>query len=573
MPKFGPPKRDPRNRNVKHHRTGTREPQQWEWASDTQEKVFWHGPTPLCVAGGYNAAKTTGLLKKILFLSETFPKNRGVIYRATAKHLKETTMPSFFKHCPEEMWIYGGKRVDSEFYLKFNNGSEILWMHMEDADKEQVIDGLEINWFFGNQAEQTQEEIFDRLMLRLGRWDKTEVPQHVVDEYQRTFNAPWPWVHEHTKRLMPPTYPMLDCNPDTELHWIWRRFHPESPEHWEKKIPETDDFGKETGKLRSYHDLGYTFYNATMLENRFATKSQKQLALSKDKYYVRRYVYGDWKIPEGQIHDIPKESLIVGDPITVDYLRRTCTLHRILDHGDSAPTCCGWAAVDADGNIFFYREYYMPNTLISEHRRNITSLSYQERYVSNLADPSIFHPSMQKEGKRWSVQDEYEDCVNLPRDTAIFWRKGDNDEMGTRNRINEFLRLQGTGKFLADGTEEPRIHPITKELGLWPRLFFVTKTLAYPQGCDHIIRETRSQRREKLGMDNGRPVYSDDRDKKIPDHGYDIVRYEIASRPRSATERARQYGRKSFHTVRMSAIRERKFGHYKRMADRVRRTA
>lgn len=563
----GRPGRDPRNRNVRHHRTADRGPQTWDWASQTQQDVFFYGPAPMVASGGFNAAKTTGILRKILYISDLYPQNRGVIARRVAKELRDTTMASFYKHCPEEAYIYGGKRSDSEFYLRLNNGSEILFMHMDDPQTENVIRGLEINWFFLNQAEEIEEEIFDLLMMRLGRWDKTTVPEQTVKDYEATLGKPWPWVSEQG-RILPPTFPMLDCNPDTEMHWIWRRFHPESPEHWEKRIPEP-----ETGVLRSYFDLGYKLFHMSMLENKFVTKQQKQLALSKDEHYVRRFVHGYWGNPEGQIHRIPKESLIPGNQVTVDYLRRTCTLHRVLDHGDAAPTACGWYAVDYDGNMFFYREYYVPNVLISEHRKNITSLSTNERYRTNLADPSIFHPSMQKDGKRWSVQDEYEDVTNLPRETAIFWQKGDNDEMGTRNRINEYLRLQGTGKVLLDGTEGPRIHPITKEMGLWPRIFFITKTQEYSQGCDHIIRETRSQRRERIGTDNGRPIFSDDRDKKIPDHGYDLVRYAVASRPPLASEARRQYGRRSFHRTRMEAIRLRKFGAYREMSRRLRRTA
>jgi hypothetical protein len=47
----------------------------------------------------------------------------------------------------------------------------------------------------------------------------------------------------------------------------------------------------------------------------------------------------------------------------------------------------------------------------------------------------------------------------------------------------------------------------------------------------HALKQTRNQRRVKIGTDLGHPIFSDERDPDITDHGYDPVRYMIASRP------------------------------------------
>jgi hypothetical protein len=165
-----------------------------------------------------------------------------------------------------------------------------------------------------------------------------------------------------------------------------------------------------------------------------------------------------------------------------------------------------------------YREYYMPNKMVSHHRANIAALSEGERYEQDLADPSIFYQMPQKQGGRWSVADEYGDCRDQPRETAIFWKPADNNELGTRNRINEHLRV-----------DPERVHPIAKTQGA-PRLFFVQRNDTYPNGVYHVLRELRSQRRVKVGTDLGRPIFSDERDPGLADHGYDCARYFIASR-------------------------------------------
>ena len=479
------------------------DPIELAWASETQRAAFEYGPEPMCLSGGWGSGKTYTACLKGLLLSDTFPKNRGVIARRVAKELRQTTMATFFKLCPPTAY-QRGRRNDQDGLLELNNGSQILWLHLDDPATEGVIKGLEINWFFIDQAEENperMEELFDMLLARLGRWDQTVVPPPVIAEYEAREGHAWPYGDPVTGRAQPPPYAMIACNPDTELHWIYRRFHPESPEFRER-----------------YEPQGYRMFHMPSLENRFLSDVNRAQLLAHDDAFVRRYVRGEWGLPEGAIHTIDALSLVQGTPEVVEYLQRTCTLHRTLDHGDSAPTCCLWWAVDRNGNVFAYREYYLPNALISTHRQNLTELSRYERYEFQLADPSIFHKQMQKYGGRWSVADEYSDTINLPKDSAIYWQPADNNELGTRNRINEYLRV-----------DPERVHPLTGQTGA-PRLFFVTATAAYPQGCVHVLRETRSQRRVKIATDLGRPVFSDERDPHISDHAYDCARYFIASR-------------------------------------------
>jgi hypothetical protein len=138
-------------------------------------------------------------------------------------------------------------------------------------------------------------------------------------------------------------------------------------------------------------------------------------------------------------------------------------------------------------------------------------------WCSKASDPSIFHQMPTKQDGRWSVSDEYGEVQSQPRETAIFWQPADNNELGTRNRINEYLRFEPT-----------RIHPITKQPGS-ARLFFMREAPEYPNGIRHLIRETRAQRRLKVAVDDGRAVYSDERDENVSNHSYDCLRYAVAS--------------------------------------------
>ncbi len=70
-----------------------------------------------------------------------------------------------------------------------------------------------------------------------------------------------------------------------------------------------------------------------------------------------------------------------------------------------------------------------------------------------------------------------------------------------------------------------------------------------------MLRELRNQRRVKMGTELGRPIFSDERDPTIVDHGYDNVRYFIASRPPiPAAEQESAEG--TFSGARLARIRE-----------------
>lgn len=526
-----------------------------EWASDQQKEVFEYGPAPICASGGFGASKTWALVMKSLLISDVFPKNRGVIVRRVFTELQKTTMATFYKLLPASAYSHGGRRNDQEKYLRLNNGSEVLFMHLDDPDVANVIKGIEINWFFIDQAEEVPEEIFDKLKTRLGRWDKTEVPQEMI-ERELLAGRKWAWYDPRGKPI-PPTYAMLACNPDTKLHWIYRRFHPDSPEHHELR---DDGYGGQT----SYQREGYKLVTMRSFDNRFLSQQNRQELASADKSFRLRYAEGLWGNPEGQIHTIPEACKIPGTKELVSYLLRSCTLHRSLDHGDTAPTCCGWWAVDSAGNIFLFAEYYKGNALVSQHRKEIRSWDKEFgilvdipaglRYTLQLADPNIFTKTQQKNGGRFSIADDYSDGNLSTPDDAIYWTAADNNEMVTRSRINEYLQV-----------DRERVNPITKMKGS-PRLFFITKTDEWPFGCVRTVHQTESQQRVKIGTELGKPVYGDDREPGIVDHAYDVVRYFLSSRAPVAVGLVNRSAPNSFMSVRNNLVQFKKRGGFDKIA-------
>jgi len=441
-------------------------------------------------SGGFNNGKTYVACLKALTLCSTFPKYRFVFAREVYKDLKNTTMATFFKLCPDE-FVESHNFQDGKTVLK--NHSEILWMHLDEIN-EQSLRGLEINSVCIDQAEEISEQIYDILDARIGRWDEAVIPKDLLD-----LNPDWPI--SPTGKLIAPSYMMLLCNPDTQYHFIYRKYHPDSVERDSSFFFVEGEWDVNLGSVETY-----------------------QAAMKHSDEWIEKYIKGKWGISSAQIHRVREDSLLDYSEDLMDRILRKGNLFRVLDHGETAPTCCLWVA--ALGGVFVvYREYYMPNRLISYHRQAIHDLSMAETYSANWSDPQMFKKTGQKDGGYWTTADEYMD-KNL-YSPPLYWIPADNNEFATRNRINELL--SGSA-----GTS----HPITFKDDS-PRIYFIKKSPQHPFGCYHVIRETQSQRRKLIGYFNGTAVYSDDREDSVADHSYDCLRYFVAMHGTGKTEPGR----------------------------------
>ena len=451
-----------------------------QFANRAQREFYYATARNQCFSGGFNNGKTyAGCFKSFTLLS-TFPNYRMAIARQTLADLKKTTMQTFFKICPKEILA---RHNEQDGFTEFINKSCIYWPHLDKVD-ESTLRGLEINSALVDQAEETEEKVFDVLDGRIGRWDNAEIPETLKAQMDN-----WP-TSRKTGKLIAPSYNMLLCNPDTQFHYIFRKFHPDSLERRPNFYYVEGEWDAELGSIETYNE-----------------------ALTHDEEWVAKFVRGQWGISNAQIHTLPSDSILEPDEDLLARIKLKGNLFRVLDHGDASPTCCLWFAV-LDGCFICYREYYCPNQPISQHRRNISDLSEGEIYSGNFADPSIFRKTAQKDGGFWTVADEYMDKrVSGP---ALNWIPADNNEFATRNRINELLRSSGAV-----------FHPIRKSPKV-PSLYFIKKSETYPQGCFHAIKEIQSQRRKSLGYIDGKAIFCDDREDSVADHAYDCVRYFVA---------------------------------------------
>ena len=386
----------------------------------------------------------------------------------------------------------------------------VIWIHLDNVE-ESTLRGIEANSIYIDQPEEVEEKVIDILDARLGRWDNVSIPQKLLDE-----NTRWP-INELTGKHIVPSYFMLTPNPDTQYHWIYRRYHPLSLE-----------------KRKDY------FFVESEWDQKLGSRESYENALNHDEEWVAKYVKGQWGISNAQIHRVWGESFLEYDKNLLDKIKRKGNLYRVLDHGESSPTACLWFA--AIGGIYIcYREYYVPGKVVSEHRKAINDLSEDEQYSGNYADPSIFHKEAKKNAGFWSIADEYmsKDIDNVSK--PIAWTPADNNEFATRNRINEILRPRDYFK-----------HPLT-EASPAPGIYFIKRSVENPFGCFHSINETGAQRRKLLGYEDGKAIYSDDREESVKDHAYDCIRYFVAMHGSGRVERKPPIPRNSIAYYRMKA--------------------
>ena len=464
--------------------------------ANLQQKAFYYAVERNQVfSGGFNNGKSYGGCLKALTLLLTFPNYRYLIARQVRADLMKTTYETFLKLCPKE-FILSNNTQEGVTVLK--NESKINWIHLDKVE-ESTLRGIEPNSVLVDQAEETEEKVFDVLDARVGRWDNAQIPQHLLDA-----NPFWP-KNAKTGKLIAPSYMGLLCNPDTQYHYIYRKFHPDSLERESNVFWIEGEWDSGLGSTETY-----------------------QKALGRGEEWVAKYVRGIWGISDAQIHRLGNDSLLDWTPELWEDIKRKGALFRVMDHGDASPTCCLWVAA-YKGVYVFFREYYVPNQVISYHRKSIHELSGAESYNCNYADPSIFNKASQKNGGFWSVADEY-----LTKDISaptVAWQPADNNEFATRNRINELLRSQGFR------------NPVTDEPG--PGIYFIKKSEVWPFGCFHSINQLQAQRRKLLGYIDGKSAYTDDRE-DVVDHAYDPIRYFVAMHGRSSAEPARKAPRMSF---------------------------
>ena len=404
--------------------------------------------------GAVGGGKSWALSAEGLRLSLAYPGNRGFMCRDESTAFKNTTLATLIKLIGEVETLTGQKIMSNHHKtdrkIWFINGSCIMYGSLGDAQDFERIKSLEVGWFAIDEASETPLDNFNMLKSRL-RW---RLPDKSV----------------------PPYFGLLASNP--EAGWVKDTFVTRA--QMGESLP-NHSFTQALPSDNPHLPPGYV----------------EDLRSSNPAHWVKRYLEGSWDALEGQIWSEYDTDIHVINDFKIP---ENWTKFRAIDHGRVNPTCCLWFAVDGDGNLYTYREYYKTG-IVSNHCETINKFSKGEEYTSTYLDPSCWGRTMEKNGRLWSIKNEYSEY-------HIYCTKANNEVLAGLNRVSEYLL-----------TDRDRIHPITEEKGS-PRIFIF-------KSCVNLQREIPNYVWHKGTsdlIDKERPV-------KKNDHGCDALRYGIMSRP------------------------------------------
>lgn len=175
-----------------------------------------------------------------------------------------------------------------------------------------------------------------------------------------------------------------------------------------------------------------------------------------------------------------------------------------MDHGFTNPTCWLWGAVDKEGRLVIYHEYYASGLLVNQHAKTVLETNKKLNRIPSyyVGDPSIRNTDPIT---GTSVHLEY-----VQHGVPIVL--GNNDQKAGIQAVSRLLK--GIGINQEDGTTK------------WYPKLFITRD------CVNLISELKTLqwevwRDKKSQHDRNRK----EEQKKKNDHAADTLRYMVASRP------------------------------------------
>lgn len=404
------------------------------------------GPSYILYSGGVGSGKT--LIGCVTVLTMAFLHSGDyLVCRLFNPELKLTTYKTFLEICPKEL-IAEHRVADQIIKIKSLDGgiSNVIFRGLEEPDKHR---SLNLCAAYIDEASQVSEEAFTLLQSRLRG--------------------------KHYRKILGTT------NPNGHS-WLYR--------YWIKK-----DFANANAKKQFFS------VHAASTENLHLPEGYVQNMLDLwSEERIKREVMGSWDAFQGQIYTEFERAKHVVKPFKIP---DEWTRFVGLDHGYRNPTAAIYCAMDYDGRIYVYREFYQSEWIIEEivkgrrdtNQPGLIELTAKEKIEGIWIDPST-------KANRGKDSDFTTYLEYLPKDWALV--PANNEVANGIDRVKQLLKPH-------ERTGEPRL------------LFFDT--------CTNLIEQMSQYKYEELtpGQEMGKNIKESP--VKKDDHAVDALRYAIMSRP------------------------------------------
>jgi hypothetical protein len=470
---------------------------QWRPHAGAQE-TFLRRPEFEVLFGGSAGPGKTDCLVTAMIRDIGNPNYHGLIIRRTFPQLQEI-IDRCFRMYPGQ----GGTYRATDKRWTFQSGAVIDLGHCQHENDKYNYQGKEFH--------------------RIG-----------FDELTQFTKTQYTYLHSRIRTTDPGIKPQVlsTTNPGGIGHsWVKERFQPERR------------------ALRTYYDpktgLSRIFVPATIEDN--------PTLFENDPLYVarleglpeiekQRLRYGIWDAFEGQVFTELSQRVHGCEPFEIPpEWERYC----VLDWGFASPFSVGWYAVDYDGVLYRYREWYGCKMEVEdtaegadtglrmqawEVAERIKQIEQQagERKVRRFADPSIWHPRPEfrkKEAQGITIEEDF-------ARHGIHFLKADNDRLHGKLQVHKRLQTtedidEETGEIIG---EHPHIQIFNNCKGFWRTM-------------------------PELAED---PKNPDDVDTKQEDHCYDELRYMCMARP-VKPKKVAQIPQGSFRAERDKLLRAKRY--------------
>lgn len=384
------------------------------------EKLFYCRDKEVLIEGPAGTGKTRGTLEKVFFCAQHWPGSRHLILRKTRKSLTESVLVTF-----EEKVLPVG----------FPVGSNVQRSHRHSYDLPNksviVVDGMD-------NADRIMSTEFDTITF----FEATEGTEDDIEKLTTRLR----------NGVMPFQQLVCDCNPGAPTHFLNQRANA----------------GKMTRILSRHKD------NPSITESYLNTLSNLTGARRKRLYE------GKWASQEGLVYNFdPDIHMMV--PFTIP---SSWKKYRVIDFGYKNPFVCQWWALDPDNRPHLYREIYYTERIVSDHAKQIISLSEGETYEVTLSD----HDS--------------EDRATLERE-GIKTKPAQKAVTSGIQAVEELLRKRGDGKpgiiLFYDTIVERDQNLIDTKRPVCTREEF--DSYSYPKGTDGKTAKEDPVKQDDHGMD------------------------------------------------------------------------
>lgn len=396
--------------------------------------------------GGFGSGKSVAGAMEAWKHIGLYPGSFGLIGRLEFTALAQSSMRTFFQWGPPGGWKYNSH--EHKLYVDDGAGTEVLFWHLDDPDP---LRSMEFDWVWVDEAHEVPEDTMLMLQSRL----RGRVGPHRM------------WI---------------TSNPNGH-DWMWRWFINKThlPEEYQ------DDYFGVVAKTED---------NIGNLPEGYLDK----LKANYPEEWIKRYLDASFDVFEGQIyHEFSKIHVVDPYPIPSTWKRL-----RGMDIGLTNPTVVLWAAVDPDGRLVIYDEFYRtgaePGEVVMEIMRR-DGLAPWPTYM----DPAA---AQRTAASKISAMRQYQELGLrvIPANNAVW---------------PGILAVKQRLKVASDG---------------FPRLFIM-------RNCRRLIEEMRSYRWESR-RNNVDELNPPERPLKKDDHGPDALRYICMALPISeVAQEMRKYER------------------------------